>query len=222
MTVFRSIWFKPLLKVVGVTLGLALACRLPGVREVLHPDNVQRWAASLGWTGAFLLLLVGACAPIAFLPRLPFAVLFGLAYGVGQGVLLASLSGVLGAALHYKLAATLLTRRETEALEALDWFRTLKAAPHPFFAIVALRIFPFSNFAVTNLVCGLLRIPFWVYLSASLLGMVPSTVIYVLVGHGALHSNIKTVVWALALSALLVILTALWRNSLIRRGEGVL
>lgn len=202
MKVFRPVWWMPTAKVIGVTLVLAALARLPGVREFLHPDRFRLLAAHSGWWGYVALLTLGACMPIALMPRWPFAVFCGLAYGVERGVLMASLAGVLGAAMHYKLAQLLLSGRERSALENTSWFQTLQSSPRPFLAITAVRLFPLSSFAITNLACGLLRVPFGCYLGASVIGMMPSTVVYVMAGSGALNGNVRLLVWAVALAAL--------------------
>ena len=204
MRLTRRVWVKVALKVLAVTAGLALLARLPVVRDFLHPDTFRQAAAASGWLGVLIVLAVGACLPLACLPRWPVAVMCGLAYGSVLGVLLATVVGVLGAALHYWLASALLSLRERAALEGEPWFKALQSARSPFMAVLAVRLFPLSNFSVTNLVCGLLRIPFDSYLGASFIGMLPSTVVFVLAGKGAFNANVSAVLWALALSVLWV------------------
>lgn len=202
MKMFRSVWWMPIIKVSVVTLGLAALVRLPGVRDYLQPDRIRLLVAQSGWWSYATLLVLGTCLPIALMPRWPFAVLCGFAYGIGVGVLVASLSGFFGAALHYGLAKSLLSSSERVSIESKPWFRALQATPRPFLAITAVRLFPLSNFAVTNLVCGLLRIPLGRYLGASALGMLPSTVVYVMAGSGALEGNIRKMVWSVAVACL--------------------
>lgn len=212
MNMSRSVWWMPAVKVIGVTVGLAALVRLPGVREYLQPDRIRLLVAQSGWWGYVALLTLGTCLPIALMPRWPFAMLCGFAYGIGAGLLLASLSGVFGAALHYGLAKALLSRGEREALESKPWFRTLQSTQQPFLAITAVRLFPLSNFALTNLVCGLLRIPLSCYLGASLIGMLPSTVVYVMAGSGTVDGDIRTMVWAVAVASLAVPAAVLLMN----------
>lgn len=202
------VWGRSVLKILGVTVALAVLCRLPGVDRFLHPAVLQEWARSLGGLGVVAMVAVAACVPMAMFPRWPFAVMFGVAYGLPAGSALAMLAGVVGAALHYKFARLLMTRKEIEACERQAWFRALQDAPRPFMVIVAVRLFPLSNFGVTNLICGVLRIPFWTYLGASCVGMLPSTIVYVLAGHGALNMDVKAVLWALGVVSLMVPLAA--------------
>ena len=212
MTANSSIWLKSLLKILLLTAVLAALSRLPGVREFLERDRLQTLVQSLGWTGALVLFALAACVPMTLLPRWPFAVLFGMLYGAGKGIALASASGVAGALLHYLLVAFVVSEKERAAYAAMAWYRKLQHIPRPFWAITAIRLFPLSNFAVTNIGCALLRIPLRTYLGAAALGMLPSTILYVLIGHGARTSNGWWLLCALAIAAALVPLAAVLRK----------
>ncbi len=214
----RLVWLAPLCKVLAITIALALAARLPGGREFLRVDHLKAWALSLGWRGACPLVVVGALAPLAFVPRWPLAVLFGLVYGTGWGLALATLSGLLGAVLQYRLTSAIVTARERASLESLPWYRALRGAPCPFMILISIRLFPLSNFTLTNLICGLLRVRFGVYVLSSAIGMFPSTALYVLAGHGASSANLKPTLWALALATLLVPLATMWGKKCVSGG----
>jgi uncharacterized membrane protein YdjX (TVP38/TMEM64 family) len=206
------VW-KPVVKVLGVSFVLILLTRFLGVHDLLHVDRLPFFASLTGWKGILILLLVGSITPLAFVPRWPLAVICGIAYGMVYGSLVASLAGLLGAAFHYKLAAWIITDRDRTLFENMAWFRKLEHTQYPFQFILALRLFPLSNFSATNLVCGLLRIPFGCYLGASFLGMLPSTIVFVMAGKGLFDKNMQVVAWMLALSALLALLPVL-RNVL--------
>ena len=208
-----SLWLKSLLKILLITAAFAVVCRLPGVREFLHRDSLQTFAEAMGWGGALVLIAVAACVPMALVPRWPFAMLFGLLYGVGKGLLFASVAGVGGAMLHYLLIAFVVSDNERAVYEAMAWYQKLKTIPRPFWAIVAIRLFPLSSFAVTNIGCALLRIPLRVYFLSAVCGMLPSTAIYVLIGHGALESNGKWLLGAVAIAVSLVPLAALLKRN---------
>jgi len=199
-----KVWLKSLLKILFVTAVLAALCRLPGVRGFLQEDRLKAFAETMGWGGVLVLVALAACAPLVLCPRLPFALLFGMLYGVGKGIALASAAGVGGAVLHYLLVARMMSDNERAAFESMAWYQKLRKVPRPFWAITAIRLFPLSNFAVTNIGCALLRIPLRAYILSAAVGMLPSTVIYVLIGHGALASNGKWLLLALALAASLI------------------
>ena len=205
MTPNTKIWLKSLLKVLLLTAVLAVFSRLPGVREFLAEERLKELAESMGWKGGIILIALAACVPITFFPRWPFAWLFGMLYGVGKGIVFASVAGVTGAILHYLLVAFVLSDKERAAYESMAWYQKLQKMPRPFWMITAIRLFPFSNFAVTNIGCALLRIPLRIYFLSALVGMLPSTVMYVLIGRGGSW----WLLGALVIAALLVPLAAL-------------
>jgi len=208
MTTNTKIWLKSLLKVLLLTAALAALSRLPGVREFLVEARLKAFAESMGWVGALVLFALAVCVPMTLLPRWPFAVLFGMLYGVGTGIVLASVAGVTGAMLHYLLIAFVLSGKERAAYEAMEWYQKLQKMPQPFWMITAIRLFPFSNFAVTNIGCALLRIPLRTYFLSAVVGMLPSTVMYVLIGRGGGW----WLLGALIIAALLVPLAVLLRK----------
>ena len=212
MTPNTKIWLKSLLKVLLLTAALAALSRLPGVREFLVKERLQELAGSMGWAGALVLVALAVCAPMTLLPRWPFAVLFGMLYGIGKGIVFASVAGVTGAVLHYLLVAFVLSNKERAAYEAMGWYQKLRQMPQPFWMITAIRLFPLSSFAVTNIGCALLRIPLRTYFLSAVAGMLPSTVMYVLIGHGVLDKGDWWLLCALAIAALLVPLAALLRK----------
>jgi len=212
MTANTKIWLKSLLKVLLLTAVLALLSRLPGVREFLVKERLQEFAGAMGWLGAFALIALAVCVPLTLLPRWPFAVLFGMLYGVGKGIAFASVAGVTGAMLHYLLVAFVLSDKERAAYEAMGWYQKLQKMPRPFWMITAIRLFPFSSFAVTNIGCALLRIPLRTYFLSALAGMLPSTVMYVLIGHGVLDKGDWWLLCALAIAALLVPVATMMRR----------
>ena len=182
-----KVWLKSLLKILLMTVALAALCRLPGVREFLQRDRLRTFAETMGWGGVLILFALAACVPMAFLPRLPFAVLFGMLYGVWKGVALASVAGVAGAMLHYLLVTLMVSDSERAAYESMAWYQRIRKLPRPFWAITAIRLFPLSNFAVTNIGCALLRVPLGTYFWSAVIGMLPSTAAYVLIGQGVLR-----------------------------------
>ncbi|MCL1921975.1 MAG: VTT domain-containing protein [Kiritimatiellaeota bacterium] len=200
----KSVWLKSVLKILLLTAALATVSRLPGVREFLQRERLQEFAQSMGWGGAAMLFALTACVPMTLLPRWPFAVLSGMLYGVGNGIALASAAGVAGAVLHYLLVAFVLSGKERAAYEAMGWYQKLRNVPRPFWMITAIRLFPLSSFAATNIGCALLRIPLRTFTLSAAVGMLPSTVMYVLVGHGVLGSGDWWLLCALGIAALLV------------------
>ncbi len=152
----------------------------PPLRDFLRPEALDRTVESMGWMGALLLIALGILTPLLMLPRWPIAVVSGMVYGVLWGTLLANTSSFIGATLQYWLARSTLAHLASRWLTGsrARWRRLLESREHAFSVLFLVRVFPLSNFIATNLLCGTIRMSFRTYLAASLLGMIPSTVLY--------------------------------------------
>ncbi|MDW2406278.1 DedA family protein, partial [Vibrio sp. 1262-1] len=60
--------------------------------------------------------------------------------------------------------------------------------------ILLLRLFPIGNNVVTNVLSGSVRVPFFAFISASLLGYLPQIIIFALMGAG-IHSSSNTMIY---------------------------
>jgi uncharacterized membrane protein YdjX (TVP38/TMEM64 family) len=162
-----------ILSLLFAALGLA-----PAVREHLHVAALSNDAKALGPWAPLAIAIFAIVSPLAFIPRWPVAFLCGLIYGVGWGALLANVVSTLGAWLHFRLARGALGDTTARLRQAERW-RAALADPHTaFLALFLLRAFPLSNFTATNLLAGALNMRGRVYLAATFLGMIPSTLLY--------------------------------------------
>ena len=161
------------LSLLFVALGL-----LPAVRAHLHAEVLSADAKRLGPWMPLAIALFAIVSPLAFIPRWPVAFLCGLIYGVGWGSLLANVVSTLGAWLHFRLARHAFKRATARLPVAARWRAALADRKTSFLALFLLRAFPLSNFTATNLLAGALGLPSRVYLAATFLGMIPSTLLY--------------------------------------------
>jgi len=171
--VLRKLLVFALLSVAFIAIGT-----YPPLRSHLRPEELDKTIEGLGWLGPVLLVLLGALSPLLMLPRWPLAVVSGLAYGVFWGSCLANTASLVGAWLQYLLARSTLAHMAERLLSGNRWRHLLERQKDIFLILFLFRAFPLSNFVATNLLCGTLRIPLRTYLAASVLGMIPSTVLY--------------------------------------------
>ncbi len=148
------------------------------VGEYFGKERVARLAEELGVWGPVLIIAVGTFSPLLFLPRAPLAFVSGLLYGITWGTLLATFASTLGAWLNFWLAKTLLAPaadrlRRTSALGRLN-----VPPDKEFLVIFIIRAVPISNFVVTNLIAGALKMRTGGYLLATFLGMLPTSLMY--------------------------------------------
>lgn len=142
------------------------------------------WVQHAGALGVVVFALVYVVATLALLPGSILTLGAGFAYGPIWGTLLVSPVSVFAAALAFGLGRTVArgwVARETAKhprLGAID-----EAVGEGGFKIVLLlRLSPIVPFNLLNYALGPTRVRFRDYLAASLLGMLPGTLLYVYLG----------------------------------------
>jgi len=137
-----------------------------------------------GVNGALLFLLMGGLFTAIGLPRQIIAFLGGYAFSVGLGTLLGALAALLGCILGFGYARLfgkgLLRARLGERAGRFDRF----IHDHPFAMTVLVRLLPVGNNLLTNLAAGISSIRPASFFFGSLLGYLPQTLVFALVGSG--------------------------------------
>jgi uncharacterized membrane protein YdjX (TVP38/TMEM64 family) len=173
---------RPTLLVLGLAaIGFALNALPTG----LNTGLVDRFVTGPGGWGGAVFVGVGAASSAAGLPRQAVAFAGGYAFGVWGGLGLGLIAQILGCALSFSWARMLgrrwAVRRMPEGLARADRF----LAANPFTATLTFRLLPVGNNLALNLLAGVSTIPALPFLAASLLGYVPQSTIFVLLGSGA-------------------------------------
>lgn len=191
---------KPiLLLLVLLLLGLLLR-QLPGAQGGLLPAvSVLRD----GLTGRLLFLLAGTVVCTVGMPRQVVCFAGGIAYGLLPGLLLSSLATVAGCLFGFlwaRLAARDWARRRLEH-RAGGWLSRLDrfVSEHPFSAILTIRLLPIGSSLALNLAAGVLEVGTVPFLAATVLGTLPQTVIFTLLGSGTRIGHTTQVVLAIML-----------------------
>jgi uncharacterized membrane protein YdjX (TVP38/TMEM64 family) len=137
-----------------------------------------------GINGALLFLLMGGLFTAIGLPRQIIAFLGGYAFSIGLGTLLGALAALLGCMLSFSYARLfgkgLLRARLGERAGRFDRF----IHDHPFSMTVLVRLLPVGNNLLTNLAAGISSIRPTYFFVGSLLGYIPQTLVFALVGSG--------------------------------------
>ena len=169
---------KPALLLFGLTAG-ALSLNLLPFREFLSLQT------DLGATDAAWFVLLGALACAVGIPRQIVAFAAGYAWGLWAGTALALLAQILGAAgdLFWAriIARDWVQARLRGRIQKLDRMLSRR----PFSATVALRFMPIGNNLLLNLLAGVSAVSAVGFLAGSLVGFVPQTVIFALIGSGS-------------------------------------
>lgn len=137
-----------------------------------------------GLSGALLFLLMGGFLTAVGLPRQIVAFLGGYAFSVALGTLLGTLATLLGCALSFGYARFfgkgLLSARLGARGRRFDRFIQV----HPLAMTVLIRLLPVGNNLLTNLAAGISDIRSRHFLLGSMIGYVPQTLVFALVGSG--------------------------------------
>jgi len=192
------------------------------VRLFFGMENMEKIATRLGMFGPIAIVAFGLVAPFIFVPRWPLSYVSGLLYGVSWGVALSLLSASLGAWLHFTLAKGLLAKTADGLLQKPRLAKMATYKRNPFILVLLLRLFPLSNFSATNLLSGALRIPTASYLLATVLGMLPTTVVYVSWGKATKEPSPYFVTFALSVMLALISATYIGKRIFEKRGGGLL
>jgi uncharacterized membrane protein YdjX (TVP38/TMEM64 family) len=159
-----------------------VAARLLPVSSWLNSFNT--WVADLGWLGMFIFILVYIFCAVAFVPGSVLTLGAGFAFGLLSGSIAVSIASTTGAALAFLIARYFLRERFTKRFAGNAKFKAIDKAISKEGAkiVFLLRLTPVMPFNLGNYLFGLTGIPFWHYVGASWVGMIPGTIFYVYLG----------------------------------------
>jgi uncharacterized membrane protein YdjX (TVP38/TMEM64 family) len=142
------------------------------------------WAKGAGLVGGLLFGLVYVLGTLLFFPGSLLTLGAGFLYGLGPGLLVVVPGSVLGAALAFLLGRTVLRGPIARRMQKHPRFLAVDeaVAQEAFRVVLLLRLSPIVPFTLLNYGLGVTRVPFGTYLAASVLGMLPGTVLYVYLG----------------------------------------
>lgn len=174
-----------LVVIVLVIVGLIVASRVLPVGEYLK--LFLDWVRELGPVGYALFILAYVLASVLFLPASVLTLGAGAVFGLVGGFLLVSAGSTLGAAAAFLVGRFVARDMIAKKVEGNERFAAIdRAVGREGFKIVLLtRLSPIFPFNVLNYAYGLTKVGFLPYITASWLGMMPGTVLYVYLGTTA-------------------------------------
>ncbi len=142
------------------------------------------WVRHLGVAGVFVFVGVYAVAAVLFLPGAIFTIAAGLIYGIAGGTAVALIGATLGASLAFLTGRYLLRKRIESFSRKNKKFGAIDAAigKQGWKIVGLLRLSPLIPFNVSNYFYGVTSIGFLPYALASLVGMLPGTLLYAYLG----------------------------------------
>ncbi len=178
---------RVILKGLALILSLALLGYLFKTSDLGNSVN-EAWIDARvrghGVSGALLFLLMGCVFTAIGLPRQVVAFLGGYAFNVGLGTLLGALAALLGCMLGFAYARLfgkgLLRARLGARAGRFDRF----IHDNPFSMTMLIRLLPVGSNLLTNLAAGMSSIRPLPFFGGTLLGYLPQTLVFALVGSG--------------------------------------
>lgn len=183
------------------------------VADLLDEKWIDREVRGHGLNGDLLFLAVGGLATAVGVPRQLIAFLGGYAYGILAGTLLAALAAGLGCILAFYyarfLGRSMIAGRYSSRIRKLDDF----VHDHPFNMTLLIRLLPVGSNLATNLIAGVSSVRALPFFAGSVLGYLPQSLVFALVGGGVHVDN----VWRIALAVGLFIVSGILGMQLYRR-----
>jgi len=194
-----------------VVVGYVL--RAAQIDQTLDQAWIDAQVQGRGLHGIALFLLISALVSGVGLPRQIVCVLGGYAFGVVLGTWWALVGQMLGCLLSFYYARLmgreLVRAKFAERVKKLDAFMRDNA----FSMTLLVRLSPVGSNLATNLAAGVTEVKALPFLMGTLLGYLPQTIIFALVGDGM--SDAKD--YLFVVSAILFVLSALLGVYLYRR-----
>lgn len=178
---------KPYLRgllLIAAFVALGYLVKETGLYDLLDERWIDREIRGRGFAGELLFLGLGAVLTAIGFPRQAVSFLGGYAFGFGQGTVLGLVAAGCGCVLAFAFARILgreLVRgRFGPRVRRLDEF----LHEHPFSMALLIRLLPVGSNVVTNLGAGVSGIRAMPFFAGSIVGYVPQTVIFALLGSG--------------------------------------
>jgi uncharacterized membrane protein YdjX (TVP38/TMEM64 family) len=155
-----------------------------GIKDALDTHWIDSQIRGKGLSGDALFVMMGALAIGIGLPRQAVCFLGGYAFGFAEGVLwssLASLLGCIGAFFYARfMGRGVVATRFADRIARLDAF----LAGNTFSMSLLVRLLPVGSNLLTNLAAGVTSVVAIPFFLGSLLGYLPQTVVFALLGSG--------------------------------------
>ncbi len=173
-----------LLAIVGIFFALALAIQKGWLNAIATSESAQALVQQAGGRGYLVLLVATTLFMAVGGPRQLIALVLGFILGTGWGLTVAIFVSGLSLILTYFTAHTFLQplikkrfKRKSERL--VSWLSVATTRK-----TIMIRLMPIGSNLLTNLFAGAANVDFKRFFLGSLIGYLPQTLIFVLVGSG--------------------------------------
>lgn len=169
------------LKWLAFSAILALAY---GINKYQILQGPLDWIVSLGVWGPAVFILIYILTCVFFVPSIVFSFAAGVLFGLGKGLVFSLIGAGFGALSAFLIGRYLAHDLVAKAFEHNRNFQMIASAlkRKGWKIVILARLTPVFPFLVGNYAFGLTRIDAWHYFLASVIGTIPSTMVYVYIG----------------------------------------
>lgn len=176
----------------------------------LTPEILRNYIGGFGYLAPFIYILCFTILPIAFFPVPILALAAGLLFGFLPGTIYTLIGAVLNSAIMFLMAKVLAKDAVTNLLQRKlpeNWSSFLFNLDEKkgFGIIFILRLIPAMPYNLINYGAGLTSIKFSSYMLATLLGILPGTLVFLNIGNQALNIHNPAFMVSIILLILLTI-----------------
>jgi uncharacterized membrane protein YdjX (TVP38/TMEM64 family) len=176
------------------------------------PQQVKAEVVQWGIWGPIIYMVAYAVGPSFLVPGAVMTIAAGLAFGTGWGSVYSLIGADVGAIVAFG-AGRWLGKSFVERIVGERFHEVLqKIARHGFQIIFYLRMVPVIPYNALNLLAGASPITFKDYFWASMIGMVPGTILFAFLGDALWHPLSRKFFLALLLIGISVLCGEIWRR----------
>ncbi|RPF50101.1 TVP38/TMEM64 family protein [Aquisalibacillus elongatus] len=187
----------------------------------ISPEDIRNIILTAGWFSPVYYILLFMFRPLVLFPASVFSIVGGLAFGSVWGFFLAITGATAGAAVAFWISRKL----GEDTFKKLKNQKVLDLKHHfeerGFLYILLLRLLPVINFDLISYGVGLSKVRFMEFLKATLIGIIPGTLIYAFLGASLVEGNRWTVTMVVFIYIVLVLVPILWRKNIMNRIDQV-
>ena len=209
----NGLWVKVLkVAVVAIIVGGSAWLLLAHSEWFQDPKQVKLEILACGDWGPLVYMVLYAVGPSFLIPGAVMTIAGGLAFGTLWGSVYSLVGANVGAVVAFG-AGRFLGRGFVESVVGKRFDAILgRIARHGFHIILYLRMVPVIPYNALNLIAGASRIVFRDYLWATVIGMIPGTILFAFLGDALWHPLSPRFFLALLLIAVSVGCGELWRR----------
>lgn len=189
--------------------------------DVLTSNNEQRignWVGQFGLVGPLVIVIIMILQMFLFVVPTPFLMVVSvLAYGPVWGSLIillavfcaSSVGYIIGSYLGSPVVNRIIGNKGEQKLESF-------IEDYGFWAVIVTRLSPFLSNDAISFVGGMLRMGYWRFIGATLIGITPLTALIAYLGEN--NQRLKSgLIWGSIISIALFILYVWWDNKIRKR-----